>query len=223
MNLTKSVNRSIAFLLFSLLIFSWLFDITYDVPRYLGAILGYIFIFLFYELFHFKLSDIGLSKKYLIPGLRLGLLFGGLALLGMSLLFLVSPEAFRDDRHNKGLIQIFYSVFIVLPFLTVLFEEILFRGVLLSLFLKKYSQVWSVVFSSVAFGFWHFLSAQNLNSAPKEAPGFLIVIVTIIFTAIGGMFLSWLRIRSKSLLAPIIFHWIINATGIIFAYLSWQN
>ena len=223
MNLSKSVNRSIAFLLFSLLIFSWLFDVTYNVPRYIGAILGYIFIFLFYELLHYRPSDIGLSKKYIPQGLRLGLLFGGLAFFGMSFVYLLSPETFMDERHNKEIIHVLYSVFIGLPLLTVLFEELLFRGVLLSLFLKKYSQIWSVIFSSLAFGFWHLLSAQNLNSAPKETPGFLIVIGTIIFTTLGGMFFSWLRITSKSLVAPIIFHWTINATGIILAYMTWQN
>ncbi len=223
MNITKSVNRSIAVILFSLFIFAWLFDVTYDAPRYLGAILGYIFVFLFFELFNFKLSDIGLGKKYLNSGLKLGLLFGGLALFGMSLVFLFFPDLFKDERHNKQLEQILYSIFLVLPFLTVLFEELLFRGVMLSLFLKKYSQLWSVIFSSVAFGFWHFLSAQNINSAPKQAPGFVVIVGTLVFTTLGGVFLSWLRLRSKSLVAPIVFHWLINASGLLLAYLAWQR
>lgn len=222
MNIAKSINKSIALLLFSLLIFCWLFHVTYDVPRILGAILGYIFVLLFFELYNFSLTDIGLSKKYLVSGLKLGSLFAGLAVVILLGTFILSPEIFRDDRYNKSILEIIFYCLIALPFLTVLFEELLFRGIMLSLFLKKFNQLWSIVFTSLAFGLWHFLSAQNINSAPDIAPSVLVIIGTLIFATVGGAFLSWLRLSSKSLLAPIIFHWIINATAVALAFLSWH-
>ena len=41
------------------------------------------------------------------------------------------------------------------------------------------------------------------------------VVATVLFTTLGGVVLCWLRLRSGSLLAPILAHWTVNALGVI--------
>jgi membrane protease YdiL (CAAX protease family) len=46
------------------------------------------------------------------------------------------------------------------------------------------------------------------------------VVVTVGFTALGGVVLCWLRLRSGSLLAPVLAHWTVNGLGVIVALLA---
>ena len=41
------------------------------------------------------------------------------------------------------------------------------------------------------------------------------VVVTVGFTSLAGALLCWLRLRSGSLLAPILTHWTVNGLGVI--------
>jgi uncharacterized protein len=41
------------------------------------------------------------------------------------------------------------------------------------------------------------------------------VIATVVFTTLGGVVLCWLRLRSNSLVAPVLAHWTVNALGVI--------
>jgi membrane protease YdiL (CAAX protease family) len=41
------------------------------------------------------------------------------------------------------------------------------------------------------------------------------VVVTVGFTSLAGAVLCWLRLRSGSLLAPILAHWTVNGLGVI--------
>jgi uncharacterized protein len=41
------------------------------------------------------------------------------------------------------------------------------------------------------------------------------VVATVGFTSLAGALLCWLRLRSGSLLAPILTHWTVNGLGVI--------
>jgi membrane protease YdiL (CAAX protease family) len=46
------------------------------------------------------------------------------------------------------------------------------------------------------------------------------VIVTVVFTALAGVVLCGLRLRSGSLVAPVLAHWTVNGLGVIVAVLA---
>jgi membrane protease YdiL (CAAX protease family) len=47
------------------------------------------------------------------------------------------------------------------------------------------------------------------------------VVVAVSGTAVAGLVLCWLRLRSRSLLAPALVHATVNGLGYGFAFLAW--
>lgn len=95
-----------------------------------------------------------------------------------------------------------FSIIIAAPLL----EEILFRGIILDGFLKRYSPGKAIVWSSLLFGLIH------LN------PWQFIAAFTI------GLATGWIYWKSKSLLPCIIIHFVTNASAVAiakFAHDSW--
>ena len=82
-----------------------------------------------------------------------------------------------------------------------IFEELLFRGIILDGLLKRYSPTKAIIWSAVLFGLvhlnpWQFLAALAL-----------------------GVFMGWVYYRTGSLLATIFIHFIANGTGVLLGWL----
>jgi membrane protease YdiL (CAAX protease family) len=169
--------------------------------------------------------DLGLARPAWPAGLRWG---GAAALLvaaAYALVLLAAPlrhslpqEAGGDGR------AVLTAVLVVIPLGTVLPEELAFRGLLLSLLGRGYGMLAGTWLSSGLFGLWHVLAALGGGAANAAitgavgggAPGTAArVVVTVVFTSLGGAALCWLRLRSGSLLAPALAHWTVNALGVI--------
>jgi membrane protease YdiL (CAAX protease family) len=93
-----------------------------------------------------------------------------------------------------------WSLFTSLPSI---FEEVAFRGVLLTFFLVKYSERKSIVFSSLGFGIIHIF-----NIFSGRDPVWVAGQVTWAF--ILGLFYGYLFIKTGSLLPVMIFHYLGN-------------
>ncbi len=113
-----------------------------------------------------------------------------------------------------------------IPLLTVLPEELAFRGVLFALLSRIGGAGAAVTCSSLAFGLWHVptaLSGGPANAAATSVIGSsrpavaLRVAATVAFTAGAGFVLAALRQRTDSLLAPLLAHWAANGFGVLFA------
>ncbi|HEV2870259.1 MAG TPA: CPBP family glutamic-type intramembrane protease, partial [Actinomycetota bacterium] len=83
--------------------------------------------------------------------------------------------------------------------------------------------------SSGLFGLWHVVGSLGGGAANAAIVGvvggdaagtMLRVVVTVAFTALAGVVLCWLRLRSGSLLAPILAHWTVNGLGVIVTLLA---
>ncbi len=85
-----------------------------------------------------------------------------------------------------------------------IFEEIAFRGIVLTVFLNKYSERESIIFSSVGFGFMHLVSIV-FGADPVWA------FWQTIWASIIGLFYGYAFIKTKSLLPPMIVHYLGNA------------
>lgn len=84
-----------------------------------------------------------------------------------------------------------------------IFEEVAFRGVVLTVFLNKYSVRKSIMFSAAAFGLMHLL---NLSSDYE----FVWVMGQVGWSFILGIFYGYMFIKADSLWSPIIVHYLGN-------------
>nr|MBN1229687.1 CPBP family intramembrane metalloprotease [Anaerolineae bacterium] len=84
-----------------------------------------------------------------------------------------------------------------------IFEEVFFRGIVLTVFLSRYSEWKAIIFSSIAFGLYHLLGAVG-----GLDPVWLLGMVTWAF--IIGLFYGYAFVKTRSLLPPMIVHYLGN-------------
>jgi membrane protease YdiL (CAAX protease family) len=84
-----------------------------------------------------------------------------------------------------------------------IFEEMEFRGIILAVFLCNYSKRESIIYSSVGFGVFHLLNLIH---------GFDLVWVigNVVWAFTLGLFYGYIVIKTKSLLPPMIVHYLGN-------------
>ena len=84
-----------------------------------------------------------------------------------------------------------------------IFEEIVFRGIVLTVFLSKYSKRKSIIFSSLGFGLIHILSLA--------VGGELVwVLGQVVWAFTIGLFYGYVFVKTRSLLPPMIVHYLGN-------------
>jgi uncharacterized protein len=176
-------------------------------------------------------SRLGLGRERLASGCRWGLgavgVVAGVYVVGV-LLPPVRP-AFQDVRYDLPLDDALRTAFVLIPFGTVVLEELAFRSVLWA-FLSRHLREWPVLLTtSVVFGFWHVIPARRTgesNRAVSDAVGgggsAAVVVGTVALTTIGGLVFGELRRRSGSVLASAGAHWATNALGVLFGLVAWR-
>lgn len=174
-------------------------------------------------------ADLGLAWSTWRAGLRWGAAAAAFVVAVYALASLIEPvravlpEAGGDLGHTA------LTILVVIPLGTVLPEELAFRGLLLSLLGRRWSVPAATLLSSGLFGLWHVLpslgggaaNAAIASAVGGDAAGMGIrVVATVCFTSLAGVVLCWLRLRSGSLLAPMLAHWTVNALGVIVMLLA---
>ncbi len=174
-------------------------------------------------------DDLGLARRTWGRGLRWGAAAAGVVAAGY--LVALAIPAVRDavtPAEDGSWGDVLLQSLIVIPLGTVLGEEFAFRGVLWSLLRRVRGQGFATLVSSALFALWHVLPAlggSDANDVVTDTIGggsgdALLVAVTIVFTGLAGILLCELRVRSGSLLAPILLHWAVNGFGVLFVALA---
>ena len=158
-------------------------------------------------------QTIGLiSYKPLWRNLLLGI--GILAIFGLSTslfgIFLGTwifdlSVLFGEPSISTGL-GWFLLIFMLIPGI---WEELAFRGVILNLQLKKYSQTTSIILNGVLFGLFHFVNllfGANLYFTS----------IQVIYASFLGIAFSYMYVKTKSLLPSMIAHYLIDSVGQLF-------
>lgn len=180
-------------------------------------------------------ADMGLGVGTYLTGLLWGLACVGAVLafyfIGIALPF--TRKFFQDERAgDQSGWELMRNALVVVPFGTVLLEEVAFRGVLLAMVSARFGIVWGVAVSSLAFGLWHILPSlvmHQSNAGVAEALGtgvraqVVSVVLSVVGTAIAGVVFCLLRIGSGSLLAPMGLHWATNGLGFVFTYTMYRR
>ena len=120
----------------------------------------------------------------------------------------------------------FAVVLAVVVLAAVIPEELLFRGVLLGAALGVWGSRRGLVAASVVFGLWHVfptLSTAGGNEAFAGADATVLghlglVVGAVVSTAVAGAIFGWLRLRSRSLLAPVLAHLSTNGVALVVAW-----
>ncbi|MFX0179080.1 MAG: CPBP family intramembrane glutamic endopeptidase [Candidatus Hodarchaeota archaeon] len=97
-----------------------------------------------------------------------------------------------------------------------IWEEITFRGVVLKLQLKKYSRMTSITTNGILFGLSHFvglLAGQSLEGTLSQ----------VFFASCLGIAISYVFVKTGSLLPCIIIHYLVNTFGLLFVNALFSN
>jgi membrane protease YdiL (CAAX protease family) len=172
-------------------------------------------------------AELGLDRRQLKSGGRWGAGAVGAvaAVYAIGVLLPATRPAFRDSRYHLPLPETASTAFVVIPFGTVLLEELAFRSVLWGLLARHASPRWVLGTTSVLFGLWHVIPSAHVaagNEAVAGTPTVLVVLGTVAVTTVGGLVFGELRRRSDSVLAPMGLHWATNALGVLFGVVAWR-
>jgi membrane protease YdiL (CAAX protease family) len=102
----------------------------------------------------------------------------------------------------------------------VLGEEILYRGILLTIFLNKYSERKSIIMSSLL---WSSIHALNILNAPLASENTMFVAGQILWTAIYGLFYGYLFIKTGNLYLNILVHYFGNVLMNLWVYIPYAS
>src|SRR5215469_14587011 len=170
-------------------------------------------------------TDLGLGRDELGPGLRLGSAAAAATASGWALIAAVpaTRPVLKDDR-IAGLSgrEVAYQALVRIPLGTVLWEETAFRGVLQAALGRAMPAGAAIAVANGVFGLWHIgptAAALRINGL-AGGPGRMLAGVSagVAATAAGGVLLSWLRVRSGSLAAPMLLHIATNCGGALAAW-----
>jgi len=176
-------------------------------------------------------TDMGLSFRYLLPGLIWALASIALvtAVYVVGALFRRTREAFQDDRIGQlSAGKLAFQALVEVPFGTVLLEEIAFRAVLFAMLARRFGIIWAIVISSVIFGIWHVLPSigtHEQNPALGRVVGrglrgnVLAVGLSVVSTTAAGTVFAGMRLLTGSVIAPMGLHWATNGLGYAFSWI----
>jgi len=173
-------------------------------------------------------DDLGLGLADMRTGLGYGIGAVGIVLL-VLLVAAVIPAAngfLHDSRAQISGGRLTYELGVSIVLLTAIPEEFAFRGVLLGSALRLWGPWRASLVTSALFGLWHIAPTFGTMSDNHEFRGAaasaggqaLLVLGAVAVTFLAGLAFCWLRLRSRSLIAPVLAHVAINGLALTVAW-----
>jgi CAAX protease family protein len=175
-------------------------------------------------------ADLGLSRAALPAGVRYGAGACGVVLLVLIVAAVVpATNGFlHDSRAQIGGGRLVYELAVSIVVVTAIPEEFAFRGVLLGSALRLWGPWRASLITSALFGLWHILPTLHTMAGNREVAGaaastggqVVVVLGSVAVTFAAGLVFCWLRLRSRSLLAPVMAHVATNGLALTVAWLA---
>ena len=131
------------------------------------------------------------------------------------------------DKRVSGLHggELAFHVLVRIPVGTAIVEELVFRGVLFSLWrFVDTSAFTAALYPSIAFGLWHVaptVIGLRMNDPEVDKHRILVAVVAAVLATTGvGLGFAWLRVVTGGLLAPILLHAGVNSVGVLAAVVA---
>jgi CAAX protease family protein len=176
------------------------------------------------------LTDVGLGRADAGAGLRYGAGAFGVVLLVLTVAAAIpATNGFlHDSRAQIDGGRLLYELGVPILLLTAIPEEFAFRGVLLGSALRLWGPWRASVITSALFGLWHIAPTLHTMSdnhlfrgeAASVAGQVLLVVGSIVVTFVAGLVFCWLRLRSRSLIAPVMAHVATNGLALTVAWVA---
>ena len=158
-------------------------------------------------------GELGLDRKSLGRGALIGLAAAALVALviGLGLIVPAIESYFEDDGvAEDSTFDRWYVPLVRIPLGTAVFEEVLFRSVLLAVAVRLWGLRRAVASTSILFGLWHVVPAWE-SSSGSAAATVGVIGATVLITTVAGVLFAVLRVWSGSVLAPVLAHWATNS------------
>jgi membrane protease YdiL (CAAX protease family) len=175
-------------------------------------------------------ADLGLGRADIGAGVRYGASALGVVLLALTLAAVVpvTNGFLHDSRAHIDGWRLLYAVGVSVVLLTAIPEEFAFRGVLLGSGLRLWGPWRASLISSALFGLWHIAPTLHTMSdnhmfrgeAASVAGQVLLVLGSVAVTFAAGLVFCWLRLRSRSLVAPVMAHVATNGLALTVAWFA---
>ena len=173
-------------------------------------------------------ADLGLETADMPAGVRYGAGAAGIILL-VLIVAAVIPAAngfLHDSRAQISGGRLLYELAVPILLLTAVPEEFAFRGVLLGSAVRLWGPWRASLITSALFGLWHIAptlhtmsgNAEVASASASLAGQVLVVLGSVAVTFLAGLAFCWLRLRSGSLIAPVIAHVATNGLALTVAW-----
>jgi len=170
-------------------------------------------------------AELGLDRADLKRGIKTGSIAAACCSTGIGIVaaFPSTRRFFLDARlRDMSRRETLYHASLRIPVATALAEEIMFRSALHALFARGHSRRSTLTWTSLLFGLWHILPTLdtfegNPASSIGQNPGrarLLAVLGITGATAGAGLYFSYLRLRSRSVVAAVLPHAAINVVAL---------
>ncbi len=175
--------------------------------------LGVIVVFILSWLILWIFSKEHITAIGIIPnGRRLREFSLGLALMAIfCVINLLGQSYFKEFSYVRnpdyGIWEIINGVWWTLK--AALFEELVFRGAILYILIKKAGNNWACIISAIAFGIYHWFSYQMFDR------GMIPMIYVFLLTGAAGWMFAYTFAKTKSLYAPLGLHFGWNVVSIV--------
>ena len=176
------------------------------------------------------LADLGLAPADVGGGLRYGAGAFGLVLLVLIVAAVIpATNGFlHDSRAQISGGRLVYDLGVSIVLFTAIPEEFAFRGVLLGSALRLWGPWRASLITSALFGLWHIAPTLHTMSDNRAVRSLsvtaggesLLVLGSIAVTFVAGLAFCWLRLRSRSVIAPIMAHAAINGLALTVAWFA---
>src|SRR6266516_5098065 len=174
--------------------------------------------------------DLGLGRT----DMGVGLGYGAGAFVIVLLVLIVAAVIpvtngfLHDSRAQISGGRLLYELGVSVVLLTAIPEEFAFRGVLLGSALRLWGPWRASLVTSVLFGLWHIAPTLGTMSdnhvfrgeAGSVAGQVLLVLGAVLVTSGAGLVFCWLRLRSGSLIAPVLAHAATNGLALTVAWFT---
>lgn len=132
----------------------------------------------------------------------------GLILMALfCVINLISQSYFKEISYVRNPIYGFWESLNGMwwTFKAALFEELIFRGAILYILIKRVGINWACIISAIAFGIYHWFSYQMFGR------GIIPMIYVFLLTGAGGWMFAYAFAKTKSIYAPLGLHfgWIV--------------
>ena len=175
-------------------------------------------------------ADLGLARTDTRAGLGYGAGAFGIVLLVLVVAAVIpATNGFlHDSRAEIGGGRLLYELGVSIVLLTAIPEEFAFRGVLLGSALRLWGPWRASLITSALFGLWHIEPTLHTMSDNRVVAGasasvggqVLVVFGAVVVTFIAGLVFCWLRLRSRSLIAPVMAHVATNGLALAVAWFT---